>query len=243
MNQDRPVRPSVTAHPFVNPQAHARLLTHRDLSALLELEHEKWDTGQAASPTDLRARIDVHPDLAVGAFCPATGRMLASLFMKPVADNFHCHVRTWKDCVQALAPRNSASLFGISLSSRSQAGVDAILRFFWPHALKRGWRHIYLGSPVPGLRNWLSRRRQAPVETYVRARRAGLPIDPQLRYYRSRGFRKIVAIKPGYFPHARSLDYGVLLRGTVPLSTLAPLWATMPLASVQRVTRPLGALL
>ncbi|WP_197328991.1 hypothetical protein [Ralstonia syzygii] len=243
MDRDLLFPAPVTAYPIVNQQAHARRLTHRDLSALLELEHEKWDSRQAASRVDLRARIDAHPDLAVGAFCQATGRMLASLFMKPVADNFHRHVRTWKDCVQIPAPRRSTSLFGISLSSRSQAGVDAILRFFWPHALKRGWRHIYLGSPVPGLRDWLQSRRHAPVEAYVRARRAGLPIDPQLRYYRSRGFTKIVAVKPGYFPHERSLDYGVLLRGTVPLSTLAPLWAALPLASVQRVTRPLAALL
>ncbi|MEF3059756.1 hypothetical protein V4C85_07715 [Ralstonia solanacearum] len=238
-----PAPAPATAHPIVQHQAQARLLTHRDLPALLELEHEKWDTRQAASRADLGARIDAHPDLAVGAFCSGTGRLLASLFMKPVANDFHHHVRTWKDCVQTPAAHGSASLFGISLSSRAQAGVDAILRFFWPRALKEGWRHIYLGSPVPGLRTWLRGRRQTPVEDYVRARRAGLPIDPQLRYYRSRGFTKIVAVKPGYFPHERSLDYGVLLRGTVPLSTLAPLWSALPLASVQRVTRPLAALL
>jgi hypothetical protein len=29
--------------------------------------------------------------------------------------------------------------------------VDALLQFFWPRALRAGWRHIYLGSPVPGL--------------------------------------------------------------------------------------------
>ncbi|MHA6891711.1 hypothetical protein [Ralstonia pseudosolanacearum] len=243
MDRDLLFPAPANAHPAVQPPAHARLLNHRDLSALLELEHEKWDTRQAASRADLGKRIDAHPDLAVGAFCPATGRMLASLFMKPVADDFHHHVRTWSDCVRTPAPRSSTSLFGISLSSRGQAGVDAILRFFWPHALKRGWRHIYLGSPVPGLQNWLRSRRQTPVEAYVRARRAGQPIDPQLRYYRSRGFTKIVAIKPGYFPHERSLDYGVLLRGTVPLSTLGPLWAALPLASVQRVTRPLATLL
>lgn len=37
--------------------------------------------------------------------------------------------------------------------------------------------------------------------------------DPQLRYYWQKGFKTIVACKPDYFPHAASLDYGVVVRG------------------------------
>jgi len=224
-------------------RAHARFLTPRDLPALIDLEHEKWNDVQAASPDALRTRIDAYPDLAVGAFCARSDRLLASLFMRPVADDFHRRVQTWQDCASVPAPRMSSTLFGVSLTSRDSAGVTALLRFFWPYALKHGYRHIYLGSPIPGLRDWLAAHPGACAEDYVGARRMGLPLDPQLRYYSSRGFSKIVAVKPNYFPHERSLDYGVLLRGTVPLSSLAPLWASLPLTSVRRATLPLARFL
>jgi len=213
------------------------------MRALLDLEHEKWQAYQAASRADLRMRLEAHPDLAMGAFCTRTGRILASLFLKPVPDDFHRRAATWKDCVHMPAPRSTASLFGISLSSRDSSGVDALFRFFWPRALKSGWRHIYLGSPLPGLREWLQRHPHARVGDYAHARRGRLPLDPQMRYYHAHGFTDIVAVKPGYFPHERSLDHGVLLRGTVPLSSLAPLWTALPLAAAQVVTRPLAALL
>jgi len=243
MNRNLRLASPISARPVMGEHVHARFLSHCDLSTLIELEHEKWHIDQAASEAELIARIDTHPDLAVGAFCPHSGRLLASLFMKPVAEDFHRRMSTWKDCNRAPTPHLSSTLFGISLSSRSQAGVAALLAFFWPYALKRGCRYIYLGSPVPGLRDWMSAHPRGRVEDYVHARRRGVPLDPQLRYYYSRGFKEIVAVKPNYFPHERSLDYGVLLRGTVPLSGLAPLWSALPLASIQRITRPLAAML
>jgi hypothetical protein len=218
-------------------------LTPRDVPALLDLEREKWDNEQAASAADLEARIGIYPKLSIGAFCPRTDRALASLFLRPVSADFWQHTGTWTECTELPPPRGCSVLFGISLSSREPSAVDAILRFFWPHALKHGWRHIYLGSPVPGLRDWLCRQGGGRVEDYVHRKRSGLPVDPQLRYYHLRGFKDIVCIKPGYFPHARSLDHGVILRGTIPLSTLAPVWRNLPLRSTQRVTRRLASLL
>ncbi|PMS22028.1 hypothetical protein C0Z18_05780 [Trinickia dabaoshanensis] len=231
------------ARPVETEPARARLLGRRDLPALMELEREKWTDVQAASEDQLRERIDAHPELAIGAFCTRTGRLLASLFMRPIADDFYRHVQTWDDCVSAPLPDQSSTLFGISLSSRNCEGVTALLNYFWPIALKRGWRHIYLGSPVPGLRDWRETHPERPIDDYVHATRRGMPLDPQLRYYRSRGFTKIVCAKPRYFPHERSLDYGAILRGTVPLSTLAPLWAALPESCVRRVTRALSSLL
>ncbi len=239
----RPLAPAFTSRTFEQGRVHARFLTLHDLPALLDLEHEKWNDLQAASQAQLQARIEAHPDLAVGAFCARSGRLLASLFMRPVADDFYLRALTWQDCTVQPAPHRTSTLFGVSLTSRDQAGVSALLKFFWPYALKRGWRHIYLGSPIPGLRDWLAEHPEGRVEDYVHAQRAGLPLDPQLRYYRSRGFSKIVAVKPNYFPHERSLDYGVLLRGTIPLSVLSPLWSAVPLPSLQRVTQPLASLL
>lgn len=239
----RPLAPAFTSRPLEQARVQARFLNLSDLPALLDLEREKWNDLQAACQAQLRARIEAHPDLAVGAFCARSDRLLASLFMRPVADDFYRRELTWQDCTLLPAPHRSSTLFGVSLTSRDQAGVSALLKFFWPYALKRGWRHIYLGSPVPGLRDWLAEHPEGRVEDYVQAQRAGLPLDPQLRYYRSRGFSKIVAVKANYFPHERSLDYGVLLRGTIPLSILNPLWSAMPLPSLRRVTQPLAGLL
>ncbi|MEX3816297.1 hypothetical protein AB3X96_39860 [Paraburkholderia sp. BR13439] len=233
----------MAARPQTAPRARARFLTTSDLPALLDLECEKWSEDQAASQDDLRARIENHPELAVGAFCSRTGRMLASLFLKPVPDDFCQRVFTWKDCTLLPSARRSSSLFGISLSSRDPIGVEVLLNFFWPHALKGGWRQIYLGSPVPGLRDWRRRHPHAPVEDYVFDKRGSLPADPQLRYYHSRGFKQIVSVKPDYFPHEPSLDHGVMLRGAIPLAALGPLWRSISLPAVQRITRRMTRLL
>ncbi|MFL6697539.1 MAG: hypothetical protein ACJ8GJ_10265 [Vitreoscilla sp.] len=229
--------------PEFETEPQVRALDLKDLPALMDLEREKWTQEQAASERQLRRRIAAHADLGLGAFCPWTGRLLASLFMRPVAADFWQHADTWAHCLEQPQPIRSAALFGVSLSSRDVAAVDAILRFFWPRALKGGWRHIYLGSPVPGLRQWLQRHPQGCADKYARMQRSGLPLDPQLRYYHLRGFKEIVCVKPGYFPHERSQDHGVILRGTIPLSTLVPIWRALPLTSAQRVTRQLSSLL
>jgi hypothetical protein len=62
-----------------------------------------------------------------------------------------------------------------------------------------------------------------------------LPHDPQLRYYYKWGFRRIVCVRPGYFPHEESLDHGAILRSTFPLSIMAPLWECLPFSLVRRV--------
>lgn len=224
-------------------QALARPLDLHDIDALLALEHAKWDRHQAATAGQLKARIAAHPQLSLGAFCAHSGQVLASLFLKPVPDDFARYVNTWDDAMRLPVPVRSRSLFGISLSSRHGAGVDALLQYFWPRALHGGWRSIYLGSPLPGLSDWLARHAGGSPQDYMQATRRRLPLDPQLRYYHRRGFRCIVALKPGYFPHQASLDHGVLLRGTVPLSAAGPLWKRLPVRAIQPITDRMTALL
>ena len=88
------------------------------------------------------------------------------------------------------------------------------------------------------MRSWRRRDPTADVDEYVRARRDGLPTDPQLRYYHGKGFRHIVAWKPDYFPHEASLNHGVVLRGRVPLSGARLLWKQVPVRWLERL-RPL----
>ncbi|MEE1760834.1 MULTISPECIES: hypothetical protein [unclassified Streptomyces] len=208
-----------------------RFLRSNDVDALIALEWEKWDGDQAAGRAELNARIQAYPELSIGAFDPSTGAALASLFMKPITRAELASAATWADCarVERTAAPSGGSLFGISLSSVDGDAVTAIFEFFWPYALKHGWREIYLGSPMPGLRTWKRANPEVPAEVYMRERRHGLPRDPQLRYYHRKGFKDIISCKPGYFPHAPSLDHGAVLRGRVPLSTAAPLWRLVPL--------------
>lgn len=210
-----------------------RFLQPEDLPALMALEKTVWEPHQAANAETLSARISTHPGLSIGAFCASSGRALASLFARPVHVSALRSASTWHECVTApqveSRPRPRA-LFGISLSSVEPRAGQAIFDFFWPHALKSGWREMYLGSPVPGLRAWLARHPGRTIDEYVHARSNGLPRDPQLRYYHRKGFRQVVAIREGYFPHADSLDHGVIVGGRIPLSALSALWRLVPLS-------------
>ncbi|MBW8831634.1 MAG: hypothetical protein JF606_19880 [Burkholderiales bacterium] len=222
-----------------------RFLRLDDVPALIRLEQKCWTAEQAADGAALRRRIRRHPQLCVGAFDAKTGEALASLFMKPVLPNTVAAARRWHDCAQADAPRDdqaTRSLFGISLTSVEPRASWSLIRFFWPHALRHGWRDIYLGSPIPGLARTVAKCGNVDVEGYVNERRGDLPRDPQLRYYHRRGFREVVAVRPGYFPHEQSMDYGVVLRGRIPLSRLWPLWRCVPLAWLQRMSGIIDAL-
>lgn len=225
-----------------------RPLCTDDIPRLMVLERKKWNAEQAASADAMARRIAAHPQLCIGAFCVSTGEALASLFLKPISEAQLQSASTWADCVDdgpGTSDQPGRDLFGISLSSVSPKGVDAIFRFFWPRALKAGWRNIYLGSPVPGLARWCRSQpsSQPNVESYISTRRCGLPLDPQLRYYWRKGFRAVVACKPDYFPHPESLNYGVVVRGRIPLSSLAPLWRCLPLPWLQHMGRHLCAVL
>ncbi|MDA8445689.1 hypothetical protein [Paracidovorax valerianellae] len=222
----------------------ARFLGVEDIPQLMQLEARQWTTEQAADERVLRDRILAHPDLCAGAFCPQTGQALASLFMKPISRDAVVAARSWRDCAaQPLRAEPTRSLFGISLTSVDPQAACQLIRFFWPHALRQGWRDIYLGSPVPGLRRALQNGRATDAHAYVHARRSGLPVDAQLRYYHRKGFREIVGVRPDYFPHSDSLDHGVLLRGAVPLAGAWPLWRRVPFALLRRAAHWAGALL
>lgn len=220
-----------------------RPLAPRDVPSLLELERAKWEPGQAADAPMLRLRIARFPDLCLGAFCPDTGSALASLFLRPVDPAIFTAPTRWEAAAHAgcAAEEATRSLFGISLSSKRADAVQGIFRYFYPRALKAGWRDVYLGSPIPGLRQAREADPSLPVWKYVHARQRcdpRAPRDAQLRYYFRKGFREIVSIQQDYFPHAASLDYGVILRCRIPLSLPHPLWRVTPL----RVLEPLSRL-
>ncbi|MDR7150918.1 hypothetical protein J2W49_002881 [Hydrogenophaga palleronii] len=190
----------------------------------------------------LKRRIAAHPSLSVGAFCVDSGRALASLFLRPVAPAMFTAPVQWQDCAAVdVAPEQpTRSLFGVSLSSIQPQAVEAMFAFLYPYLLKGGWRDIYLGSPIPGLRKALEKNAGMPIWSYVHARRrrrSGEPTDPQLAYYHRKGFRQIVSIQRDYFPHVPSLNYGVILRGQIPLARFGALWRATPLPLLKSVSQ------
>jgi hypothetical protein len=237
---------SLAAHP-PRRTITARFLQPADLAALLALERRQWTPRQAADAAAMLQRMQACPGLCVGAFCADTGEALASLFMKPASRAVIERARCWEDCARiGDGPAHGEAahtLFGISLTSVDGDAAWALIRFFWPHALKAGWREIYIGSPMPGFRRARELHGHLSAEHYARARRRGLPADPQLRYYHRKGFKEIVAVRPGYFPHDASLDHGAVLCGRVPLSRLSPLWRRLPLPVLQRFSGLVTSLL
>jgi hypothetical protein len=200
------------------PQTPFRISRHLhldDIPALLQLEACQWNPAQAASAAVLRQRLLARPALCVGTFCTDTGQALTSLFMVPVDAARMRSIRSWNDCTDAAPTSSTRSLFGISLTSIDPQAVRSLEAYIWPLALRAGWQEIYLGSPMPGLHDALRQDPALSAMDYARAQRRGLPRDAQLRYYHRKGLRDIIAVLPGYFPHAQALDYGVLLRGSL----------------------------
>ncbi|RZI40904.1 hypothetical protein EGT07_21650 [Herbaspirillum sp. HC18] len=218
----------------------ARFLEPEDIPALMVLEHSKWEPQQVACGETMLKRIKAYPELSIGTFCSRTGQAQASLFMRPVIPAMFTAPTRWEAAAHMddvfVENGGGRSLFGISLSSNHPEAAKAIFRFFYPRALKAGWQDVYLGSPIPGFRKARQKDPALSVWEYVHAKRrfhADEPLDPQLRYYFTRGFRQIISIQENYFPHAESLDYGVILRCAIPLSRSKPLWRITPLFVIE----------
>lgn len=217
-----------------------RFLEPEDVPALMVLEHSKWEQQQVAGRERMLQRITAYPELSIGTFCKGTGQALASLFMRPVNPAIFTAPTKWEVASRTgqtcMANSGNRSLFGISLSSSHPEAVKAIFRFFYPRALKAGWRDVYLGSPIPGFRKAHQKNPDLSVWEYVHAKRnfhADEPLDPQLKYYFMKGFREIISIQENYFPHAESLNYGVILRSAIPLSRPRALWQMTPLSVIE----------
>jgi hypothetical protein len=191
-----------------------RHLRLSDLDQLVEMERAKWDDEQAATAKELRERIDQLPQYAAGAFAEDEDRLLASMFARPVAMETIREAESWRACAYAsLPPRGSTDcLFGVSLTSISSSAAEALFQSFLPQLGELGYRNLYGGSTVPGLREWIKANPEGSPTSYVRGTNDdGTPLDRQLRYYYLNGFTTIVSVKPNYFPHPQSLDYGAVI--------------------------------
>lgn len=214
------------------PTQRHRLVTRQlrlgDIPALVELEKKQWTDEQAATAEDFRQRIQAHPQLCGGAFRADTGELMASVFTRPTSSDDWHRPADWATSTTRESSRTADSMFGISLTSVDPAAALQLVAFHYLDAVKRGMRHVYLGSPMPGLARHLERHPDADVLAYARATRNGLPVDPQLRYYHGRGFCELVTVVDNYFPHEASRNYGAILRARVPFRWLRLAFCLMP---------------
>lgn len=215
-----------------------RNLTVADIPNLLELESRKWEDDQSASAEMMYSRIMAYPDLCTGAFSREDGSILASSFLKPSSRESVLTGQNWAEMAEinpSPADRDMRYLFGISLSSSDKHAVYNMYRYIVPHLVRCGYKSIFLGSPVPGLREWISKYPGKDIEKdYIFKKRNNLPVDPQLRYYHLRGFNRIVSFKKDYFPHYKAMDCGAVLECTLPFSYVYPIGQMVPLKRLHR---------
>jgi hypothetical protein len=234
----QPLSPHMNTN--LTPRRQARFITRPlrlgDIPALVDLEKKQWTDEQAATAETFRQRILEHPHLCAGAFRSDTGELVASLFCKPTSASEWVHHADWATRTQHSHHGKADALFGISLTSIEGGAALQLVAYQFLDAIKRGIRYVYLGSPMPGLAKHLSRDPQASVEAYARATRAGLPLDPQLRYYHGRGFRELIAVVDNYFPHEASRNYGAILRAKVPHTWLRPMLCWVPQGALRMLS-------
>jgi len=191
-----------------------------DVPTLVELDHRVWKTKeQQADSYTFIERIKNCGDTCWAVFIGKAA--IASLYIMGVTHKQVMKSNSWDQITDKGTARSSIPYsqewFGIGLAATQNAkkadAVEKLMTEAAIEALRLGIRYVYLGSPIPGLRKWLKKNRDKGINEYVYAKKVdNLPLDPQLRYYYKEGFRKIVQIKQNYFPHEKSLDYGVILR-------------------------------
>jgi hypothetical protein len=116
-------------------------------------------------------------------------------------------------------------LFGINLVVSKRAPKDtstALLLEVVRAGVKAGVRRGLLGARLPGYHKIAD---QMSIDDYAWAKRDdGLPLDPQIRFYRRMGLRPIRLVKD-YFVDPESLDYGMIVEMKNPFFRPAPVRA------------------
>ncbi|WP_150119784.1 hypothetical protein [Collimonas pratensis] len=222
--------PAIGFRPTDAPM-HILVLTGFDPPAIVELKREKWVEIQAASQTELHSRIDIHPYFSLGAFSRA-GALLATVFLKRVADGFHHRVQIWSECPMVPSPKQSSCLFGAGLNRSSRASANH-LRFAGP---MRSSATGTTSSLDPPLRIYAAITRLGKrFQGCPHSCHGGLQLNLQLRQYHTR-LRKNHHYETGPCPLSAFIRLRLLLGLTAPLGDFGSLWRTLPF-SANRASR------
>jgi len=197
-----------------------RVATLEDVEGLRELEERVWEN-IPASKEMIASRINTFPDGNIIAVHKESNKIIGYLALMFLGYETSEFPHSWMEItgngkIQNHDP-NGKYMYGLNLSvdkGYSDEGNSVGMRLQihgWCVAVKYHRRGCYLGSPIPGFASWKKKHPEMSAEDYVYGtRKNGNPLDPELAYYRSAGF-KAVKVLENYEPDPASLDYGVLI--------------------------------
>lgn len=209
-----------------------RQATLADVKKIVILEKEVWgDTG--ADEEKIASRIKIFPSGNIVA--ERDGSIVGYVSFQYVDDVTMIQNFSWSEItdngkiIKSHKP-NGEYIYGVNLSvihSANGMGLGtALVLQGWVDMILKNKKGSFIGSRIPNFRSYKQSHPEIDVETYVKARRHGKPLDYELRLYGQEGLLP-VKILPNYFPDPDSLDYGVLVYGKNPFYNwpLRKFWA------------------
>lgn len=197
-----------------------RLATTDDVPALAALESEVWGRS-AAGEAQLAARIRNVPRgtfLAVapdGRACGSTS--FCMLDYDAYASRGDC---SWSalsgDGTASTHTPGARDLFGINLGVAPWAPRGTPTRLLGEvvrEGIRARARRGLLGARMPGYHRHAAS--MSAQEYWTAEHRPGIPLDPELRFYRRFGMRPIRLVE-GYFEDPESLNWGVIMEYSGP---------------------------
>lgn len=187
-----------------------------DISGLLELEKSAWGEN-GASRNQLISRIETFSNgNIIAIYDQKIVGYLSFEYVDNVAKLPHF---SWDEIsdngfmTKSHRP-NGNYMYGVNLSvhksmSGQQLGFGLTLQA-WAEMILTNKLGVFMGSRMPGYRNYKKHNPEITAEEYVKLKRNGKTRDPELRMYEKDGFC-IVKVLPNYFPDPQSENYGVLL--------------------------------
>ncbi|MFA5993962.1 MAG: hypothetical protein WC823_03315 [Parcubacteria group bacterium] len=110
--------------------------------------------------------------------------------------------------------KNGEYAYGVNLTVGKKAQCmnlgEALMLYGMSDVIEDNKKGSFLGSRMPGFRNYSGRHPNVTADEYMRLKWRGRVRDSELRFYESLGFQ-VIRVLPDYFPDPESLDCGVLL--------------------------------
>lgn len=201
-----------------------RTFHSNDIEKIIQLDHLKWEEG-AANEDLIQSRLTHCLETSWGCF-DAKGDLHASIFLMRKERSNILTGKDWFDITdngKAISNDPSANhLFSISFTSRSPEATLFIRKKLEAYCLRKKIISVLTGSPVPGYEKWIKKNENGKLEEYL-LKHQYRKLDHQLNLYKKYGFTKILAGKDNYFPHQKSMNYGVIIEKVTPWMKTLPL--------------------
>jgi len=193
-----------------------RSATLADISDMVNLELAVWGEN-AANREQLISRINV---FSAGNIIALLDKKVVGYLSLENVDNMNIQPDfSWSEITDngtvAKSHRPQGQyMYGVNLSihhsmSGQNLGLGLMLQA-WRLMILTNKRGVFLGSRIPGFRNYKKHHPEVTAEEYIRLKRNGKLRDYELKLYAEDGLLAL-RVLPNYFPDPPSLDYGVLL--------------------------------